>query len=380
MEDNDKIIEQERIDLIAEEQDDFFSNDDLYNISSWGADLSFRELIDRYKDGDLVKPEMQRNYVWDKAEASRFIDSILLGLPVPSIFLSKTSDEKMLIVDGYQRVMTVYDYVRGIFSKDKKSFQLLNSEKINIRWRGKTFEELSESEKRKIKNTTIHCIIFSQLKPRNDTSLYQVFERINTSGRTLVPQEIRNCIYQGSFNKLLINLNSNKQWRELYGTTIPDPRMSDIEYVLRALAFFETPLTSFSIEQISKKKFLNDFMGSDESKKEEILIMREEKFTRAIDFIYKNIGKTAFQNLSENETDKFTGKFNPLIFDSIMVAANDVITNQKAFSTVQIIENRYRLLCDQEYQDLIRNRTTRVERIRSRFIKAEEHLFGLKYE
>jgi len=98
------------IDKPKEESDDSYSNDDLFRISSWGADLSFRELIARYDDNELVKPELQRHYVWDRVEASRFIDSILLGLPVPSIFLAKTPDEKLLIIDGYQRIMTVRDY------------------------------------------------------------------------------------------------------------------------------------------------------------------------------------------------------------------------------------------------------------------------------
>src|SRR3712207_2074039 len=109
-------IDLKNIEYIPSEQDDSYSDDSLYNINSWGADLSFRELVERYKDGEILKPEMQRNYVWDKAEASRFIDSILLGLPVPSIFLAKPEimDEKLLIVDGYQRIMTVYDFIEGI--------------------------------------------------------------------------------------------------------------------------------------------------------------------------------------------------------------------------------------------------------------------------
>ena len=77
------------IEVPKDEADDFYSDDDLFKISSWGADLSFRELISRYDENELVKPELQRNYVWDKAEASRFIDSVLLGLPVPSISSSQ---------------------------------------------------------------------------------------------------------------------------------------------------------------------------------------------------------------------------------------------------------------------------------------------------
>ena len=136
----------EFIENIAEETASY-SDDSLFNISSFGTDLSFRELITMYDEGDLEKPEMQRRYVWQRLEASRFIDSILLGLPVPSIFLAKTEDEKRLIVDGYQRIMTVYDYVkRGIFGGDGKSFALANTESINEKWRGKTFAELKPDD------------------------------------------------------------------------------------------------------------------------------------------------------------------------------------------------------------------------------------------
>jgi len=184
-----------KVQQIKDEENDFYSDDDLFKISSWGADLSFRELIQRYLDNELVKPELQRKYVWDKTEASRFIDSLLLGLPVPSIFLAKMEDEKLLIIDGYQRIMTVFDYVRGIFGGDGKVFKLSRSEKINATWRGRAFTELSDTQQRKIRNTTIHAIIFLQQHPTgDDTSLYQVFERINTSGRTLMPQEIRKSI------------------------------------------------------------------------------------------------------------------------------------------------------------------------------------------
>ncbi len=220
------------IETIKSEDDDGYSDDSLFNIKPWGADLSFRELIERYDEDELVKPELQRNYVWDRREASRFIDSLLLGLPVPSIFLAQTRNEKLLIIDGYQRIMTVRDYVRGIFSKDQKSFALSRTDKINKRWRGKPFVELTDTEQRRIKNTTIHAIVFAQQKEpeSDDTSLFQVFERINTSGRTLTAQEIRNCVAQGALNTLLFDLNSNTTWRSLFGLEKSEPRMRDMEF------------------------------------------------------------------------------------------------------------------------------------------------------
>lgn len=73
--------------LIEEEQNEDLANDNLFNISSWGAAPSVRELIMLYSEGDIEKPELQRKYVWSKKVASRFIEYLLLGMPVPSIFL-----------------------------------------------------------------------------------------------------------------------------------------------------------------------------------------------------------------------------------------------------------------------------------------------------
>ncbi|QUH31142.1 DUF262 domain-containing protein [Vallitalea guaymasensis] len=275
--------------------DDYYDNDDLYNITSWGADLSFRELISMYKEGEMIKPELQRKYVWDKSEASRFIESLLLGLPVPSIFLAKVEKDNKLIIDGYQRIMTVYDFVeRGIYSKDSSVFKLSNSNKINKRWRGKSFKQLEPEEQRRIKSTTIHAIIFEQKTPKNDSSLYQIFERINTSGRTLTAQEIRNCIYQGSFNDLLFRINENSKWRELYGGNV-DSRMKDIEFILRYIALSKNFLPTDK-KQISLKKHLNHVMKILRNSSEEDIKRFEESFNNTVKYIYDNFGCSAFHN------------------------------------------------------------------------------------
>ncbi len=369
--------------VISDEQNDDYSNDDLYNITSWGADLSFRELISQYEEGALLKPELQRHYVWDKAEASRFIDSVLLGLPIPSIFLAKTVDEKMLIIDGYQRIMTVYDFVRGIFTGDGKVFKLSNSEKVNKRWRGKAFSELTESDQRKIRGTTIHAIIFVQKQPKDDdTSIYQVFERINTGGRTLLPQEIRNCVYQGSFNSLLIELNTNQKWRNLYGLPKPDSRMRDMEFILRFFALRSRKLLdSKEPGRISLKKYLNEFMGSGEVKRPTELDSMQKTFVQVFTLIHDRFGKEAFHNISPKEPEKFIKKFNPTIFDSIAIST--YIAVERGIDDVeeqQYKSLRLQLLQNQEYQDLIKIRTTDIERIQKRVSLALQHLYKLDYE
>lgn len=361
------------IEKIPSEEDDYYVNDDIFKFNSWGADLSFRELIERYEDGELLKPELQRHYVWDKIEASRFVDSILLGLPVPSIFLAKQSDETLLIIDGYQRIMTVYDYVKGIFSKDGKTFKLSNSPKINNRWKGKAFTELSDIDQRKIKSTTIHSIIFVQTHPlKNNTGMYQVFERINTSGRTLFPQEIRNCIYQGSLNRLLFKLNKNKIWRELFGNKEDDPRMRDLEYILRYLAMRKMNFKKMKMVAISLKLELNLFMGDPLNNIDKNMGHFEKDFISTIEKVYSIFGKDAFHNISKEHPDQLVDKFNPTIFDSIMLS----IVDSKIIKTTDNWEEKRRLLLkDEEYQKAISIRTTNIKSIVERVNLAKKYLF-----
>lgn len=366
--------EESKIAYTEEEQDDFYSDDDIYTIRSWGADLSFRELTSMYKDGDLLKPELQRKYVWTREEASRFIESLLLGLPVPSIFLAEAEEEKRLIIDGYQRIMTVHDFIEGIFSDDKKIFKLSTSKKFNKRWRGKAFIELTPSEQRKIRNTTIHAIIFTQDSPKEgDTGMYQIFERINTSGRALTAQEIRNCVYQSKpVNKLLFELNDNIEWRELFGMDSVDNRMRDMEFILRFLAFSSYDFKAEEKTSISLKKFLNDFMSI--NYKTEYIEEMKTTFESTIHKIYENLGDEAFNNISATDKNKIVNKFNPTIFDSIMTAT--VIAGEKPFVD-NVIEKRLELLQNKDYQNAISIRTTNIDSINKRIELALSYLFGL---
>ncbi len=366
---------------IRDEDNDAYSDDSLFNIKPWGADLSFRELIQRYEDEELVKPELQRMYVWDRAEASRFIDSLLLGLPVPSIFLAQTHDEKLLIIDGYQRIMTVYDFVRGVFSKDAKGFSLSRSEKIHSRWRGKRFVELSDSEQRRVRNTTIHAIIFSQQQPSaEDTSLFQVFERINTSGRTLLPQEIRNCVAQGSLNSLLFTLNEYGAWRELFGLGEPDSRMRDMEYILRFFALTSNAYRIDTREKISLRRFLDVYMKANADLAQDQLTELRGRFVAAIDLVKASFGQGAFHNISPTDAEKFVPKFSPTIFDSTIIAADYVNRVGGSHLPANMHEARRALLLDPAYKSAISQETMKRDSINTRVSLVCRHLFGVEYE
>lgn len=371
------------VDEIREETDSY-SDDSLFNITSFGTDMSFREIITMYDEGDLEKPELQRNYVWNKNEASRFIDSVLLGLPVPSIFLAKTNDEKRLIVDGYQRIMTVYDYVkRGIFGGDGKSFALSNSDLINVRWRGKTFQELLPEEKRRIRNFSIHAIVFEQKEPKDDTGMYQIFERINTGGRTLKPQEIRNCVYHGKFNKLLLKLNKNSDWRKLYNGQEIDPRMADIELILRMFAFaYIANQNEITQKQINLVKYLNQFMKRNDN----FQLISEEELTKSFCVIMKFLVNHFDEHLFRNGKYKdgevvFSKKISPAIVDSVYAATLFTLREKglEEYKHIDMNKNYQKLITDEVYQDAISKRTTNIDKIKTRIELATQKLYGETY-
>ncbi|MFN3755224.1 DUF262 domain-containing protein [Flavobacterium sp.] len=371
----------ENVEFINEDADSDYSNDDLFNITSWGADLSFRELINMYDDDELLKPELQRKYVWERPEASRFIESILLGLPIPSIFLANTSENNKLIIDGYQRIMTVYDFVKkGVFSKDNKVFKLTNNKKINHRWRGKSYNELTELDQKKIRQTTIHAIIFEQKHPKeNDSSLFQIFERINTSGKILKSQEIRNCVYQGNLNKLLFKLNTNETWRTLYGTVEEDSRMSDLEFILRFFALAQDEIKNKNEGQISLKLFLNDFMGNKDNNKKNKIEALESDFVNTINQIHTFIGINAFKNINNENT--YLSRFHPTIFDSISIATSYAIKKGIDISRIENLAQKHiELLNNPNFKEYSSNRTTNLENINGRINLASQILFGLNYE
>lgn len=356
---------------------DSYSNDDLFNITSWGADLSFNELVTRYKDGDLLKPELQRKYVWSKKEASRFVDSVLLGLPVPSIFLAKEKNEKMLIIDGYQRIMTMNDYILGKFSHDNTLFKLVNSEIINERWRNKSFLELTPEEQRKIKYTTIHAIIFQQKYPENNTAMYQIFERINASGKVLRPQEIRNCIYQGPFNALLFELNEDKIWRKIFGSDQDDSRMYDLEILLRFFAISNIKNEpEIRQKQINLTNYLNCYMGRYKDMDYNLISIFRNNFLTTIHKIYDLFGDKSYRKYNKG---KYGIKINPSVFDAISAATLYVIEQNMNLNIDNIEEKYINLLNDNEFEQSTSIRTTKIENIKNRINLASRYLYGVNY-
>lgn len=222
-----------------------------YSISSYGADMPVDGIVDRLKREDIFIPPFQREFVWTHTQASRFIESLLIGLPVPGIFMFKEPDSrKLMVVDGQQRLRTLQCFHDGILRG--REFSLLG---VSEEFSGKTYRSLADEDRRDLDDSILHATIFQQDHPGDDrSSIYSIFERLNTGGIPLQPQEIRACVYRGKLNELLSRLAENQHWKRVYGPA--SVRKKDEEIILRFFALY------YSLEEYERpmKKFLNDFM------------------------------------------------------------------------------------------------------------------------
>ena len=217
-----------------------------YVIRSYGADYTVDSLVKRMETGAFVVPSFQRKYLWSQRHASRFIESLLMGLPVPGIFLYKRpEDGRSLVIDGQQRLRTLQGFYSGLIRE--KRFRLVG---VRDPWNQRTYEELDVEDQLRIDDSIVHAVVFSQESPKDSIdSIHFVFERINSGGIRLSSQEIRNCIAEGAFTNLTAKLNDNEFWRKIYGKR--SLRSKDQELITRVLAFldrgeeYERPMATF---------------------------------------------------------------------------------------------------------------------------------------
>ena len=333
-----------------------------YAISSYGADYPVDGLVKRINNNAIYIPSFQRSFVWNVYRASRFIESLLLGLPVPAIFLSKELDSnKMLVIDGQQRLRTLQYFYNGVFKPTDRAFRLRG---VQTRYQGTTYETLSEDDRLRLDDSIIHAIVVKQESPDADgedmaspSSAYHIFERLNTGGVLLQPQEIRSCIYHGPFVELLEQLNNSADWRTLFGNI--SSRMRDRELILRFLALYRHS------DKYSKpmKEFLNRF-ASRYRKLDNATAQRfTQIFTESAKVICSAIGNKAF---------KTTAAVNAALFDAVMVGVARRV-EAGPLTDLPALKARYDLLLrDDGFKQSISSGTTDEANVSTRLTKATE--------
>lgn len=323
-------MDNEETEVIDPSEDEVL--DFTYSITSYGADYPVDSLINRLRSNKIKTPPFQRGFVWSEVKASRFIESLLLGLPVPGIFFSKDMDSPdLLVIDGQQRLKSLLFFYDGLLGD--KSFKLKD---VQERFEGKTYKELEPEDKQRLDDSIIHATIVKQDEPSEDnSSIYLIFERLNTGGMLLQPQEIRSAIYQGQFADLLKQLNEYPAWREIYG--IRSKRLKDQEFILRFFAMFlfreeyEKPLKGFLNRYMAKNRYLK---YNDEEQLTYI-------FKKTVDFAEKYLGKLAFRPVRA---------INASVFDSMMVGIAEMLSGTNKKPNKQIFLDAYNnLLNNKEY-------------------------------
>ena len=296
------------VERIESEEEDLDEGVPVYMIRSYPSDPELETLHNRWRRGEIVIPTFQRGFVWNVSQASRLIESFLMGLPVPGIFVfvRESTDgqdgPQQLVIDGQQRLLSVFGFFEGALP-DGRPFKLTG---VDERWEGLTYRELSQAEQSTLLHSVLRVVNIEQREPDyGDASIYQIFERLNTGGTSLTPQEIRNSSYHGPFNDMLIAANRHPVWRTVFGTESPDARMRDVELIVRFMALNED-LKSYTKPM---RQFISDFMAKHKNDTNPTTL--EHTFTDCVAQIAQALGPRPFH---------IRRGINVAVCDAVMVA------------------------------------------------------------
>ncbi|MDR0780258.1 MAG: DUF262 domain-containing protein [Pseudomonadales bacterium] len=337
----------------------------VYDIASYPSDFTLAGIAQMWKDGDIEIPNFQREFVWKIKQSSLLIDSFLCGLPVPSVFFYIDENNKNLVIDGQQRILSVVYFLEGYFGSEsiqgKRQIFRLSGLDERSPYYNKRFIDLDEVDQRKLKQSVLRAVNIRQLKPKDEsTSAYHIFERLNTGGTPLKPQEIRNCVFRGALSTKLKEANKNPSWRKILGKTPIDKHQKDVEILLRLFALFG------AVDEYEKpmKEFLNGAMKrhvEGASKKTDLFF---SIFPKVTDLVISALGEKPFH---------LRGPLNTSALDAVMCV---LIERPNDLNPKELAE-RYKLLREHdEFRNLTILATTDTKILRSRFHLAKKVLFG----
>ena len=325
-------------------------------LMSYGADLRVDAIVERIEREDIVVPSFPGRPAWTPTQASRFVESLLLGLAVPGVYLFMEPDTRRhLVVDGQQRLRTLHDYYKGTFA-DGSKFRLSG---VSTQFSGRGYWNLQDGDRRELDDSLIHATIFEQVEPGGDrSSIYDVFERLNTGRTYLKPQEIRMCLYRGRLNELLSELAVNPSWRQL--SVARNSRKRDEEIILRCLALvyrtkeYECPM----------KFFLNRFMEENRNPTDE----RREEFRQVF---MKTVGEVA-EVLGPGAL-RPEGSLNVAVTDATVVGLAHRLGRGPILDKAGLEVAHAKLLSALRQAGLYRTGTTGKERLQKRLELARVH-------
>jgi len=364
-----------------------------YDVTSSPNDFNVKTIYDFIQSGSINIPDFQRNYVWDLKRASKLIESIITGIPIPQIFLYEKSRNNLLVIDGQQRLMTIYYFINKRFPKKEKRSELreiydenrkipqeiLENDnyfsKFNLklpkippnktnRLDGLNYDTLDEY-KSTFELRSIRTIIIKQNTPPNsDSVIFEIFNRLNTGGVNLTPQEIRASLYYSNFYRMLKKINLDKRWRKLIGQHDPDMQMKDIEILLRGFAM----LIDGDKYKPTMTRFLNVFSEEAREMADKEVNFFESLFYSFLDKI-NPLGNKAF--ISKQ------GKFNIAMYEAIFTAVCENPYKSRTLEIGDIDAKEFHSLKENEsFIDSTQSHTTNKTKVDTRLAMARKSILG----
>lgn len=344
--------------------------------------MSIGEVINIYKDGELdVHPEFQRFFRWEKEQKTKLIESILLGIPIPPIFVFQKTNGKWDVIDGQQRLSTILQFLHILEKDDGEKYDpliLLPTKFLpsleGVGWNNDLF---SQDQKIIFKREKLNFTIIKET-PDNDNSKYEMFQRLNTGGTHLSPQEIRNCLLimiNKDLHNEMLTLNENENFKKCFALTdTQSEERYDLELVVRYLLYISFS-TDF-LDKINKGRNMDIFLTEELEKLAERndihkLESYKEKFTKIFTLLYTQIGEDSFKRYKNN---KFTGGTLLSSFEAIVPGLYNNIDYWETHSDLlqEKIKNIY---CQEQYEKAMQRGTRALDRM-SQLIKFSREWFS----
>jgi hypothetical protein len=286
-----------------------------------------------------------------------------MGLPVPQVFFYVNDEDVLEVIDGQQRLKSIAYFFEGYFgepdARGKRNVFKLNGLSERSEFNNKAYEELSDREKRKLKNATLRAINIKQLRPSaTSDSVFHIFERLNTGGTRLKAQEIRNAVYRGKIVESLKKLNEDGDWREILGMPVPDKSQKDLELILRLFALYkrwpeyEKPMLAY----------LNNSMKED----------RDFSTERAKQFFDRFGDATALVNDALDRPFRPRGVLNAAVLEAVMTVALE----HEGLEVEDLTQRYPKLLADEKFSGQITGATTDTAVLRGRIQRAKDILLN----
>lgn len=330
-----------------------------YEVDVLEERFSISDLVAKLDAGRIQVPPFQRYEVWDLKRRSQFIESILLLYPLPPFFMNRDRRSRHLIIDGLQRMSSIYR-----FRKDE--FALVGLERLT--WlNGSAFSELPEELQARIEDRQMICWVLKPNVPQ--TVVYDIFYRINTGGVPLSRQEIRNALNQGPGTELLRRLADWPPFRDWLGHRLNPIRMGDEEAILRCISFsLIDPATEYKGDM---DPFLTGILQRLNRETPEQLVHIEATFKRIVTEARHGIGDDVFRNWFHERA-----KINLAIMESVYRYIKVAGSNWSDAGRDQLRQRYWSMLRDDAFERAIRYSTGGTGAVKTRFERAASHLRG----